>query len=346
MTKQQTTWSFRRFRAVLPLLVSAVTMGTGQAEIPREITRFAFGSCGSQEKDQSHWEAIAATRPQAWIWLGDNIYADHFTAEERSLAYEEVKGDPGYRALLEQAWITGIWDDHDYGNDSAGISYPFKVESKAVLYDFLDVPKGDPSRKREGIYRDYLIGPPGRRLHLVLLDTRSFKRTKLRHLPGKRQILGDAQWAWLEETFRGSKGDLVVLASGIHVISPVVQLNLLEGWAQVKPERRRLLELIRAHDRPVLILSGDRHSADFSRVPKKFRGAQETYEFMSSGLTHGRVALPNRFRVNGPAFSGRNFGLVEIDWGRETIDLKMTIRDALNGEAVRSLEASYRRMGR
>ncbi|HLF10349.1 MAG TPA: alkaline phosphatase family protein, partial [Gammaproteobacteria bacterium] len=40
------------------------------------LTRIAFGSCASQDKEQPIWETVLDARPELFIFLGDNIYGD------------------------------------------------------------------------------------------------------------------------------------------------------------------------------------------------------------------------------------------------------------------------------
>ena len=42
----------------------------------KTLSRIAFGSCAKQSKEQPIWDAINAAKPDLFIFLGDNIYAD------------------------------------------------------------------------------------------------------------------------------------------------------------------------------------------------------------------------------------------------------------------------------
>ena len=44
------------------------------ADLP--VTRIAFGSCANQAKPQPIWDAVVSIKPEHFIFLGDNIYAD------------------------------------------------------------------------------------------------------------------------------------------------------------------------------------------------------------------------------------------------------------------------------
>ena len=57
------------------LFGSALTM---HAQEP--LQRIAFGSCAKQDKPQPIWDAVVETKPQLFLFIGDNIYGDPQTA--------------------------------------------------------------------------------------------------------------------------------------------------------------------------------------------------------------------------------------------------------------------------
>ena len=115
--------------------------------------------------------------------------------------------------------MLSTWDDHDYGQNDAGGDFPYKDEAKALFLEFWQVPEDDPRHARAGVYCARIFGPEGRRVQVILLDTRSF-RSPLRPTdqpgaPGKEEylpdpdpaktMLGRAQWAWLERSSCGRR---------------------------------------------------------------------------------------------------------------------------------------------
>ena len=80
----------------------------------------------------------------------------------------------------------------------------------------------------------------------------------------------------------------------------------------------------------VILLSGDRHLAEISRLDEPEVG-YPLYEMTSSGLTHSwRKAPPepNRYRV-GERWTGLNFGLVVIAWSANPV-IALQIHDREN----------------
>ncbi|MBK6997849.1 MAG: alkaline phosphatase family protein [Saprospiraceae bacterium] len=283
-------------------------------------TIIAFGSCNKMNMPQTMWQHVIANNPQLWVWLGDIIYAD--TTDMRALAahYKRLKTTADYKKMRAKTQIIGVYDDHDYGiNDGCG-DYPLKKGAKKCLMDFLDVPMNSVLRKREGAYSSYTFGKGAQRIKVIVMDTRYFRDTlqkdptkQRRYVPNMEgQMLGEQQWKWLEKELSSSTANLNILCSSVQVIADD---HGYEKWGNFPNERKRLLSLI-THTKPknLLILSGDRHMAEVSKM--QLEGLPyPLYDFTSSGMTHIRSGLveSNRFRV-GDMIVKKNFGVLKISW--------------------------------
>src|SRR6185503_13285827 len=211
------------------------------------------------------------------------------------------------------------------GANDAGADYPMKVESQKLFLDFIDEPLDSPRRRHEGIYDARVLGPPGRRVQVVLLDTRYF-RSRLAtgdnnvvpsggkyipHPDPNVTMLGEAQWEWLEAQLR-VPAELRIIASSIQFIS---EFSGAEAWANLPREKQRMLDLLRnTRANGVLFISGDRHWAELSRLDRP--GDYRLHDLTSSALTesHKRgTPTPNRFR-DGPTWHDTNVGLITINW--------------------------------
>lgn len=289
------------------------------------VTRIAFGSCNRADLPQPLWAPILSTRPDLWIWLGDNVYADSTRAADLRAEYARQIDNPGYRALMAGVAVIGTWDDHDYGANDAGAEYPTRVASQQALLDFLGEPANSPRRRQEGVYTSYTLGTPPRQAKVILLDARYHREP-----PGlENDTLGDEQWAWLERELRDSDASLHLIGSGYQFLP---QDHNYEKWANFPAARERLLQTIADSRAPgVVLLSGDRHMAELSRVAEPPL-SYPLYELTSSGLTHSWDDNPgetNRHRV-GELYTDLNFGVIEIDWDRPTPLVRLQIR---NGDA-------------
>jgi alkaline phosphatase D len=276
-----------------------------------------FGSCNRPDLPQPMWSWVRAQRPDAWMWLGDIVYADTEDIERTRSLYRRQRERPEYGALVEQTKILGIWDDHDYGKNDAGREFPKRVESQAALLDFLGEPKDSPRRRRKGTYDSREFGSARERVKVIMLDGR-YHREK----PGRdADTLGAEQWAWLEQELRSTTAAVTVIASGYQIL-PEEHHN--EKWANFPRARARLFELLKKVGTPgVVLVSGDRHFAELSRVDDSGIG-YPLFELTSSGLTHSWATAkeePNRHRV-GSRYLRLNFGVVRVDWERQQVVLE------------------------
>ncbi len=307
----------------------------------------AFGSCLRQHEPQPVWYAIAAARPDLFLFIGDNVYADTFKPEELRAAYRVLAAQPGFNHLRAQCPIRATWDDHDYGWNDMGADYPLREVSKEIFLEFFRFPESSPVRRRPGIYDAQMYGPPGRRVQVILLDTRYFRGQlkrgvtdqdcpRIRYLPNEdatATLLGEAQWLWLEQQLR-RPARLRVVASSIQVIP---EEHCFEKWANLPHERQRLFRLLGAtRANGVVLISGDRHLAEISRIALDDVG-YPIYEVTSSGMNSAGAGLGerNRYRTTPDNFRQDNFGRITIDWDRPGVPVALEILDASGSVVIR-----------
>lgn len=303
----------------------------------RPLTRIAFGSCAKSDKPQPIWDAVLATRPDLFIFLGDNVYLDTRDPEVMRRKYAELAAQPGFRKLRASVPILATWDDHDYGENDAGADYPMKAESRRQFLDFFGEPADSPRRTRDGIYAAYVFGPAGRRVQILLPDLR-WNRTPLvplelgdqdyevwvanrartgastpgpymRNPEATATQLGETQWSWLEGQL-AAPADIRVLASSLQVVADFAGW---EGWVNFAHDHQRLIAAIRDNRANGLFcLSGDTHYGEVSMLD--VNTPYPLWDITSSGLTEvWPVTPPNALRV-GEVLREQNFGLLTIDW--------------------------------
>lgn len=299
------------------------------------LTRIAFGSCNRQDEDQPLWEPIRATNPDLWIWLGDNIYADTEDMGAMDSMYAHQKQVPGYQALRKEARVLGTWDDHDYGANDAGRSYPMRDSSQQLFLDFLDVPDDDPRRERDGVYSAHTFGSPEKQVKVILLDTRYHRDpitrdplSEQRYYPNTQgDVLGEEQWAWLEQELKASEAQIHLIGTSIQAVS---EQHPWEKWANFPEAHERLYEVIQRSEAPgVILLSGDRHKGELSRHDEAI--GYPLYDLTSSGLTHyvSPDEEANRHRVDS-FVAALHFGLITIDWDADPVTVRLELRGTDN----------------
>lgn len=309
----------------------ATALGKGNAKSGN--TRIAFGSCNSQAEPQPLWPSIVATNPDLWVWLGDNIYADTHNMDTLAAKYGKQLQHPGYQALLQTTPITGTWDDHDFGYNDAGKEFEKKAESQQHFFNFMGVPDTAAVRKQEGVFRSYTIGEGEQKVKIFLLDVR-YHRDKFNRLFGLYlpnfggDVLGEAQWQWLEKELKSSDAKINLIASGMQILP---NGHAYSSWSAFPKARKRLLHLIEAtHPANPILLSGDRHVGEIAKI--ELEGyEQPVFEITSSGMTHFRNPSKkgNKFRV-GEQAGALNFGVLDINWGDEATKVTMQIRGLEN----------------
>jgi alkaline phosphatase D len=323
----------------LALAAGAILAVSWSASATEDLFRVAFGSCLRQHEPVPIWGAIQSVRPDVFLMIGDNVYADTRDPEEMRSAYELLGAQTGFQDLRRLCPVHATWDDHDYGENDAGAEYPMREVSEAIFLDFFQIPADAPQRSRPGVYAAHEYGPPERRVQIILLDTRFFRGPRkrgpstpecprTRYLPNddpEVSMLGEAQWRWLEAQLR-RPARLRILASSTQVIPTE---HCYEKWANLPKERERLLRMLSATAvEGVVLISGDRHHAEISRLDGAI--GYPLYELTSSSLNAagGIEGEPNRFRLTPDNFREDNFGVVEVDWSLPQPTVSLQIRDA------------------
>ena len=278
-----------------------------------------------------------------FLFTGDAIYADYdgekvVPASRDSLVrdWRKLAAEPHFARFRRSTKILATWDNHDYGLHDGDASFALKEISKSVFLDFFGEPKDSLRRRRPGVYDAKIYGPVGRRVQVILLDTRYFRsppdrnpRSRSeRHSAGMtgtlgqfvpssdstKTLLGAKQWAWLEKQLR-QPAEVRLLVSGTQIIPN--QKNMDE-WGNFPHDRQRLFDLItdtRANG--VVLVSGNVHFAEISALDIY---DHPLIEVTASGLTHTNsdyARQPNRHRIAGP-FAEINFGMIEIDWSDDS----------------------------
>ncbi|MEE2894169.1 MAG: alkaline phosphatase D family protein [Planctomycetota bacterium] len=333
--------------ALACLSVASSTPADPPAPLPdvdSTLTTIAFGSCNREDRPQDIWSRIEAHRPDLCLLIGDNVYADSRPNDEGRMvameprnkeeiqeAFDELAASEEWQRFRRTIPVLATWDDHDYGLNDAGREWRLKEEAKEVFLDFYGEPADSPRRDRPGIHHAWTFGPEGRRVQVILLDTRTFRDPLLRktnaRAPGRYRpnpdpqatILGPGQWAWLEERLQ-EPADLRIIGSSIQVVP---WEHGWESWGNFPHDRRRLFDLIaRTGTEGVVFISGDRHLTEVSctRGDDGIPVPYPMWDFTSSGMNEPqkrRVTEPNMFRV-GPSLRATNYGMLRIDWDAPT----------------------------
>jgi alkaline phosphatase D len=318
--------------------IRALPMPSAPLDATKTLRRIVFASCAQQNEDQSLWTKIAAEKGDLVLFIGDNVYGDVRSNDpampELKAAYMRLAMSEPFARVRAGAPMLTTWDDHDYGLNDGGGDYRLKDKAEA-LFDYVWDVKDERAR-RPGVYGSWIVGEEGRRVQIIMLDTRYFRsplkptdefgaRGKERYLPDAdpaKTMLGEAQWRWLAEELE-KPADLRLLVSSIQVMS---EGHGWEAWRTLPAERQKLYDVIRASGaKDLVILSGDRHSA--ALYERRDVIGYPLFEATSSSINlpaakwradSGETWVeqdPNRL---GAMIYDANYGVIDIDWAAKT----------------------------
>jgi alkaline phosphatase D len=254
------------------------------------------------------------------------------------LAYQNLANRQEFKNLVENYPIIATWDDHDYGENDAGIEFPFKNRAKDLFFEFWGEPAGSPRRNRDGVYTSYYFGDAAHRVQIIVLDNR-YNRSPLDgsvlgYTPSNdpnKTMLGENQWNWLaNELLQPAKIRLIVTSTQL-----CCEHNGWEAWANMPLQIEKMFQTIRdAQAEGVFFLSGDVHYAELSkRAPDNL---YPMYDLTSSGITNIEPnGAPNQYRIGtNKQISVKHFGSVEINWAANPVAINFKIIDVAGVERL------------
>ena len=313
-------------------------------EVEKKIYKVAFGSCGKQNHPLPIFYEVIKQNPNLFIFMGDNIYGDTKVMDTLRAKYDRLGSKPSFKHLKENTEILATWDDHDYGWNDAGKEYEFKEESKEIFIDFFNIPDDSEMRNHKGIYHSKMFDFEGKRIHIILLDTRTFRDHLLPykdyasddrryfyelayepHTSPDSSMLGSEQWLWLEKKLE-EEADIRIIVSSTQFVK---EFNGYESWSNFPFEKEKMTKLIkRTKANGVLFISGDVHYGEIAKM--EIDGQYPIYDVTSSGLSSSWLfATPNKYRIEGPVMDN-HFGLLSFILINEELNIMMEIWD-ING---------------
>jgi alkaline phosphatase D len=317
------------------------------------LTDIAFGSCQTAAQAVPILDRIAAERAQLMIYMGDNVYGDAFAGDmalpELRAQYAAMAARPEFQRLRAATPMLATWDDHDMGWNDGGGDFSGKEMARRIFENFWG--PVDQSAARDGIYQSRVFGPEGRRVRIIMLDTRS-GRTSLTRLPQaapngrygpsqdpSQHMLSEAQWAWFEAEL-AKPADLRFVISSIQVLADG---HSWEAWATMPREQARLYQTIRrSAAKGVLLVSGDRHIAGLYRQEGLI--GYSAYELTTSSLNLSFRETSDEVSTNqiGQMFAPVNYGMARIDWDGRAVALQVI---DVNGAPVRERRVGFAELG-
>ena len=294
--------------------------------------RLAFGSCARHQLDaeQPVFNAIAAAQPDAFCWLGDNIYADSTSEWVYAEDYRRQRSIASTLPLLRSVPQFAIWDDHDFGLNNSDSSNPTRDAALASFRNYWANPSSGLPDCPGVFFRFDWAG-----VDFFMLDGRYYRSPNTDVDGPAKTLLGKRQGEWLRAELLKSRAPFKVLACGSGWSSEDGPKG--DTWGAFLTERNALFDFIRDQGiEGVFCLSGDTHFGEVNCVPWSERGGYDVYDFVSSPLAQATGASfldgDPEMRIRLPYFRTVNFGLLDFEWEPEP-KVTFTLRD-VRGDRV------------
>lgn len=300
----------------------------------------AFGSCSHQERfgeRQPIWDVAVKQKPDAFLFIGDNIYLPNRTNEfpvtrEEVFklyhdTYDRQRRMADLQPLLRSTMNYAIWDDHDFGPNNSDRTWQWKDVALEAMKLYFPNNYGLPDAP--GCFYKFSWGD----IDVFMLDDRTYR--DLNNDPERKTFLGAKQLAWLKARLTDSKATFKLVVCGNQMLSDT---HPHESWGvQFRPERDAFLEWL--WDRKltgVIFLAGDRHFAELVRKKDPKGRGDDLWELTSSPLA-------NQHYQDGPSFAnpervaaysdGVNVGVLKFDTTARPPQVELIILD-VDGKPV------------
>ncbi len=318
-----------------PYPLEFTTQTLWQYRTPPPNFTFALGSCAYiNEKqydrrgkpygsDYAIFEAIADTKPNFMLWMGDNVYlreVDWNTRNGYFHRYSHTRAIPEMQRLLATTHHYAIWDDHDYGpnnSNSCWVHKDFALETFNLFWannpSKIDGVKGNTFQFQ---YND---------CDFFMLDNR-FYRTEPEVKGIKATMLGKKQLNWLMQALERSNAPFKFVVIGSPFLSTAAKF---ENYARYQEEKATLLDYIEKNEiKGVVFLTGDKHSSELDSL--RLKNGQFLYDFTVSPFTSGtydNCDMGNTCQVPNTCYAQHNFATIEVAGARTRRNLDIKLYD-------------------
>jgi len=273
------------------------------------ITTLGFGSCARQDRPQPIWDSINAARCDAFVLLGDNIYADTSDPAVFRAKYALLAAMPGFAKLRQTTPLFVTWDDHDYGTNDGGAGFLGAETAQKEFCDFFQVPANSPLRTTPGEgqwawFERRLREPAEIRVVIssIQLIPTEHGSEKWENFPKER--------ARFLELLRRTQAKGVVVISGDRHLAELSMLTPADGAPYP------LYDLTTSGlNQP--IAKESEHKAKNPPKPQ-----------------------PNRYRLHERPYTGSNFGLMRVKWDGPNPSLRLEVC-GLEGDVVISRDVPF-----
>jgi alkaline phosphatase D len=187
------------------------------------------------------FRAMAASRPDFFLFVGDTIYADHrcggpdvvagadfvaTTLPGYHVKHRYNREDPAAAAFYASTAVLPIWDDHEVRNDFSGPGEPLMTMGRQAFFDYWPIAR--PAEEPGRLYRRFQWG---RLLDVFILDTRQYRSSNRDPDGPGKTMLGEVQRRWLLDGVTASSASWKVIVSSVPLSVPTGPPTAHDSWS-------------------------------------------------------------------------------------------------------------------
>ncbi len=169
----------------------------------------ALASCARTGSTRNVFDRIRDHHPLFYMNMGDLHYQD-INQDQPELfraAYDSVLGSPQQAELYRSVPFVYMWDDHDYGGNSATRKVRIHSSARRTYDEYVPhYPFADTSEKSP-IAQAFTVG----RVRFILTDLRSERDDPGDKDDEKKSMLGDSQKEWFKQELLAANGRYPVI---------------------------------------------------------------------------------------------------------------------------------------
>lgn len=297
----------------------------------KNVQRVALVSGIDQSADQNFWNSIASHKPDLVIATGNTVHSTKAFEKPLLSQYKKLDENADYRKIRQSVPFMATWDELDFGLRHGDSSFQSKNESRDAFLKYWNyIPKLQP-KSAKGVEHSIILGPAGKRVQIIVLDTRYYATPWTENgSDGKfkknwsksASLLGAQQWNWLANELK-KESDFKVIVSSLQLAA-----NTDEGerWGLYPHDRQKLFDTIRnAGAKKVVVVSGNRNFGALGKVDMENYGP--LYDLTVGPFNDSVMNSEKDRHYIGDSVASENFGMLEWDWQRQTLHLKIFDRD-------------------
>jgi alkaline phosphatase D len=270
-------------------------------------TTLAFSSCNDPSKNLDVLPTLQAaldTIPTC-IWLGDNVYLkekDWQSTDAALSKYQETFATPALATLLQTGTHYAIWDDHDAGPNDCDRSFKGMSATMQAFKQFWAPTYPMPDSM--SYYGTTSLSDGA--VDLFFLDNRSFRT---HHDSANATVFGEAQLQWLEEAYTASQAPFKILLMGGQFLTTA---HVFENVSRFPADRERLIRLLSSTTSAPIVLTGDRHHGELSRLDTDFHPILEATASPLTAQSFPHHDEANETRLHEGTTAVNHFGTLSL----------------------------------